>query len=441
MSRTLILTRNSHYSHLAQLQRLAATFRRPVTGIHNRTHGPIVDMLHDTISPLLPSSTTIPLLAQLRLALLSPQIRKVILIAHGTGSLPMNAAVDALRADLPLVCISKLEIYTFGAASRHMNNPLLVLDEFSRKDMALSMSNHLHNAAGNGMEHGQSETVRSKSPLPHWTRPDGSIASPVKATLKSLGHRVEDMERVITHVEHYAMAGDMVARCGVMDAVQSGTSRFAGRLFVLGTEAGVASMNGELRRDSGLMRMMGRLGLPSSTKESEMMTSMARSFPTCGTFQEYMEALFPLRPTTHSCLDTTPHIATSTAERREFIAQSTATPIMGLGSPRTSLGLGLTSLSSPHCLSPDDTAPSPRSRKEKRNSWGTAATLGIDGVGRARQGAREAEGRSGRLLRRLWRFEGGKVPCGMGVPVLNGAGMGGDMAGEGKNGGEGVPGL
>lgn len=39
--------------------------------------------------------------------------------------------------------------------------------------------------------------------------PEGSISSPVKATLISLWYRVEDMERVISHVEHYVLAGDM----------------------------------------------------------------------------------------------------------------------------------------------------------------------------------------------------------------------------------------
>ena len=76
------------------------------------------------------------------------------------------------------------------------------------------------------------------------------MASPLKATLKCLGYRVEDMEHVISHVEHYALAGDIVARCGVLDAVQSGTFRFAVRLFVLGDTVDTQSMDREIRRDS-----------------------------------------------------------------------------------------------------------------------------------------------------------------------------------------------
>ena len=108
-----------------------------MTGVYNRSRGPILDALHILVSPLLPSSTTIPLTTPLRHALLSSQITKVILIAHGTGSIPVNAALDALHADLPLVCISKLEVYTFGAASSCRSNPLLVLDVLSRRDVGV----------------------------------------------------------------------------------------------------------------------------------------------------------------------------------------------------------------------------------------------------------------------------------------------------------------
>lgn len=34
-------------------------------------------------------------------------------------------------------------------------------------------------------------------------------------------------------------------------------------------------------------------------------------------------------------------------------------------------------------------------------------------------------------LSRLWRFEGGRQPCGMGVPVLNGVGNGNGETGKG----------
>ncbi len=438
------LTLLSHHAHLAHIQRLASTFRRPVTGVHNRTYGPIADVLHTLIHPLLPSTTTIPLTNQIRAALRSPEIKKVIIVTYGTGSLALNTALDTLHADLPMVCMAQLEIYTFGAASRYMQNPLFMLDELSRRDVALPVPQ-------------QGERSRSRSPMPHYTRPDGSIASPVKATLKSLGHRVEDMERVIPHIEHYAFAGDMLARCGVLDAVRGGTSKFAGRLFVLneGDET-VPVVAREVKRDYILATFLGKIRSVFDNLKGGIPTQPATTtiLPTCGTFNEYMDALFHQTPTTPSCLDTIPIIDTSTAERREFIAQSTIAPIKATRS--MSLGLSLhipnypsnnTSNYFSHRPSNNHTtnhissnpfsahtsatlSPSlssfdfpPRSRKEKRNSWGTTATLGLDGVGKARQCAREAEGRTVRQLSRLWRFAGGKVPVGEGIPASNGVGV------------------
>lgn len=156
------MDRSSHYSHLNHLQRLAATFRRPITGIHKQAHGPILDLFHAFASTFLPSATTIPLVSQLRLALLSPQARKVILSTHGTGTISMNAALGGLHADLPLVCMSKLEIYIFGAASRHINDPLLVLDELSRLTSLLPMPSN-HSSSRNGAPQEQQERSRSRS--------------------------------------------------------------------------------------------------------------------------------------------------------------------------------------------------------------------------------------------------------------------------------------
>lgn len=64
------------------------------------------------------------------------------------------------------------------------------------------------------------------------------------------------------------------------------------------------------------------------------------------------------------------------------------------------------------------------SRAEKRASWGTAGAMGIDGVGKARMGARECEGRTVRQLSRLWRYAQGGRPVGEGVAVMNGVGHG-----------------
>jgi hypothetical protein len=62
---------------------------------------------------------------QLRSALSSPTTRKVVLILHSQGGIEGSSILDWLLADLSSSLISKLEIFTFGNAARHFNNPLL----------------------------------------------------------------------------------------------------------------------------------------------------------------------------------------------------------------------------------------------------------------------------------------------------------------------------
>jgi len=265
----------------------------------------------------------------MRCGLLNPSMRKVILICHGTGAIPMSEALDRLHADLPMAVMSKCEIYTFGSAARHMNNPLLMLDEMCRREAAMPVP------AGTAAPNGVGKT-RARSPNPaagQWTRHDGSILSPVKAALASMGHPVEDLERVMLHVEHYAMGCDMIARCGVLDAVQNGMSRFAGRVFMMGD----MGMNGNIgmgigtRRDFGMRRMMEKMGMgkgmgmdiPMVNNNTRMRMTMMGC---CGTFGEYMDCLFPRMNDADCCLDTVVFVDIQTAECREFTAQGIAMP-------------------------------------------------------------------------------------------------------------------
>jgi len=457
---------------MRHLMRLCQIFRRPMMGVHNPTRGPLMDLLCMLCSPMMPSSTTMPLITQMRGALLDPSVRKVILVCHGTGAIPMTEALDRLHADLPMAVMSKCEIYTFGAAARHMNNPLLMLDEMCRRETAMPVP------AGNGAGNGADRT-RARSPNPaagQWTRHDGSIVSPVKATLASMGHPIEDLERVMLHVEHYAMCGDIIAQCGVVDAVQSGMSRFAGRVFMIGdmgmNDKRNAGMDMGMRRDSGMRRMMekmskgmgmdmwmmnGKMDTPmvngridSPTMNGKVDTSRkndkmaVRMISGCGTFGAYMDCLFPRMVDADCSLDTVVRVDVQTAERREFTAQGIAMPAKAMHKIGMPMGLGITGVNGITAgangrLSPDENTP--RSRKDKRNSWGTAGALGLDGVGKARMAARECQGKTVRQLSRMWRFCGGERPVGEGVSMTMGCGMGmsvngdGDGNGNRKNGG------
>lgn len=104
---------------------------------------------------------------------------KVVLIVHSQGAIKGGMVIDWLLADLPEHKLSKLEVYTFGNAANHFNNPV-------------------RRSADNGDE-------------------------------------LEDYDRVIPHIEHYANSGDFVARFGVLNyAKKEGhqkENRFVGQVF------------------------------------------------------------------------------------------------------------------------------------------------------------------------------------------------------------------
>ncbi|KAL3423690.1 hypothetical protein PVAG01_05437 [Phlyctema vagabunda] len=197
----------SHNQLEKQLTKLSDIFGRQITGIHNQSNGIIFDLIYSFLSHCLSLTTPVStnLYTQLREPLLSPTMRKVIVIGHGTGAHLISLALDKLHADLPIDILSKLEIYTFGSGARHLSNPLFILDGPM-------------NINGNG-------------PM---TRADGSIISPVKAALATRGYRTEDTERIIPHCEHYAFSTDLTAQCGILHhTCQTLDNRLCGRLFLL----------------------------------------------------------------------------------------------------------------------------------------------------------------------------------------------------------------
>jgi hypothetical protein len=60
--------------------------------------------------------------------MLSQSCGKVIIIAHGTGAAILSEVMDRLHCDMPLDTMSKIEIYTFGSAARHMSNPCMIMN-------------------------------------------------------------------------------------------------------------------------------------------------------------------------------------------------------------------------------------------------------------------------------------------------------------------------
>ena len=148
------------------MTQMSEIFQRPITGIHNRTMGMVMDMICMILSnvmPIINRSTTTAMYSHLRECLLNSSVRKVIVLSHGTGCQIMSLAIDRLHADLPIDVMQKMEIYTFGCAASHLSNPCLTLNS-------------------------------TMNPNPPFTRANGS---PAKASLAIKDYRMEDTERVI----------------------------------------------------------------------------------------------------------------------------------------------------------------------------------------------------------------------------------------------------
>ncbi|KAL1635581.1 hypothetical protein SLS56_001633 [Neofusicoccum ribis] len=165
----------------ANLNRLARIFGRPVTGIHNKTNGLIFDLFQCMIERNFNYSTQDIRDAYklVKEALMDDKRKKVVLILHSQGGIQGSLMIDWLLAELPDDILRKLEVYTFGNAANHFNNP-----HKTTSDLKESQSS--------------GSSRRSK--------------------------------KAIRYIEHYANDEDMVARWGVLHFTHI-PNRFMGRLF------------------------------------------------------------------------------------------------------------------------------------------------------------------------------------------------------------------
>ncbi|KAI9893707.1 MAG: hypothetical protein M1814_005923 [Vezdaea aestivalis] len=172
----------------ASCDRLAMTFGRPITGIHNRTHGHLADMMEGIVQ-----RATGDLGASGRVAYdymkkfaLDPAVRKVVVIAHSQGASITSMVLDRLYAELPSKMLGKIEIYTFGSSASQFNNPLAGLDR-PKENLSTSAEPH----------------------------------------------------RIIPHIEHYCNEQDMMSRCGVLyNSTNAPLTKYCGRVFMQGGVSG-----------------------------------------------------------------------------------------------------------------------------------------------------------------------------------------------------------
>lgn len=171
---------------------LAATFGRPVTGIHNRSFGVIFDIIECLIQRNFNYETyDIRVTYEaLKDALEDPDKRldKVVVLCHSQGGILVSLALERLYAQLPAACFDKLEVYTFGSAAAHFYNPLRILPP--RDNSSVSVEPHV--------------------PVP----------------------RRDLSNHYIRTVEHYCNEYDLVPQWGVLYHMSKGKRTYSGRAFV-----------------------------------------------------------------------------------------------------------------------------------------------------------------------------------------------------------------
>ncbi|KAF6824729.1 hypothetical protein CPLU01_10678 [Colletotrichum plurivorum] len=178
----------------SNINRISLTFHRRVTGVHNKTSGIIFDVIQCLLERCLyfGTSDTRACFAIISEALLKPQNDRVVLILHSQGGIEGSIILDWLINQHPRDILQKLEIYTFGNASNHFNNP------------------RTHKKEHNGEEHD-----------PHG--------------------------RAIRHIEHYANSMDFVSRWGVMNFKQK-TADQKDRAVLMNLNAGLLSHRTEAKK-------------------------------------------------------------------------------------------------------------------------------------------------------------------------------------------------
>lgn len=245
----------------------------------------------------LSSANSYALYTQIRTTLLDTKTNRTVILAHNVGAITISQILRQLYADVPTDKMSKLEIYTFGAAAVEFVTPL-----------------------------------------------GGPIPDP-----KAHGKQVHAPEFVTEHrgphIEHFAFSNDPFAQMGVLHSVHEELAgRFCGSVFMLNCHG--------LAHDEASASVKGK-----DTPISRLTKAKPSSRPLMS-LKDYMSCLFPdqTQPNTasashanessdRSILDDLMTIDRELAEKREFaaLASDSASHIPKIGRKRLSwTGLGAT---------------------------------------------------------------------------------------------------
>jgi hypothetical protein len=259
------------------INRLAMTFRRPVLGIHNRTNGILFDVVECLIQRSFGYATDdvricYPIILK---TLRNPEISKVVFILHSQGCIEGGLVIDWLLQELPQDLLSKLEVYTFGNAANHWNNPFRHIESQIRaRRSPLHASVDSFPTAASSRDHHTPPLTPTKLPgtigfpqvppsPPQDTiaeKPDeldmgGGTSSHRHAKLSLVSETSAPQPtsvsgRVIGHIEHYAHTTDFVALWGVLQFAKppppgkpASNRGFSGRIFARKCDRGGHQFN------------------------------------------------------------------------------------------------------------------------------------------------------------------------------------------------------
>jgi hypothetical protein len=226
------------------LNLLSETFGRPVQGVHNETWGLLGDIVECIIQRAFGFCTAETRVAYeyVKAYCLDPEVKKVVLIGHSQGGIMVSQVLDELFMDLPSELVAKLEVYTFGNAASHFNNPLRqsvgeyppIVSPREATPQAVDRSEVVATASPTSM-------VSPMTPLPLSQRAMYGASrhtdptTPARSVTQAHSYTISPYlpTRVIPHIEHYCNSEDMVTRWGTLYSVKNVLgNRFCGHVFV-----------------------------------------------------------------------------------------------------------------------------------------------------------------------------------------------------------------
>ncbi|KAA8651391.1 uncharacterized protein ATNIH1004_000273 [Aspergillus tanneri] len=217
----------THRSHWMQnsVDKLTEIFGRRVMGIHSPTSGMVFDVIKCLVQRNFCYATEDAREAYeiVRTSMLDSNVTKIVLILHSQGCIAGSLMIDWLTAEMSLHQLEKLEIYTFGNAANHFNDPHKMIPDIEGTDSSDTVnfeknshgavsqdSNALHTADGQ-IQTAVNVVTGGQSP--------GSSLTPPKTPI-----------RLMPYIEHYVNTGDFVCRWGVMHFAQI-PNRFLGHVL------------------------------------------------------------------------------------------------------------------------------------------------------------------------------------------------------------------